>query len=133
MFGAMMDSIREEAVGFLFHLEVEVEAHDEAPVTVESASETAQLGQALLDVAAGLAAAEDSGEPAAPQITAKGLEREHTDRPMIYSAPELGSDAPSVTTDGGSSNGSSSADGRRQAARSNPNRGNRGNKPRRKR
>jgi preprotein translocase subunit SecA len=136
MFAAMMDSIREEAVGFLFHLEVQVEEPEPA-VTVESAAETAQLGQALLDIAAGLSGDNEpteaaSPEPATPHITAKGLERDTSARPMIYSAPELGSDAPTVTTDNGS-NGSGSSGAGRSATRSNPNRGNRGNKPRRRR
>jgi len=66
-------------------------------------------------------------------VTAKGLQRDTSAKPLIYSAPELGSDSPSVktTNEAAPKTGSGSATARRQQARSNPNRGSRGNKRKR--
>ncbi|HEY3738043.1 MAG TPA: preprotein translocase subunit SecA [Jatrophihabitans sp.] len=125
MFGAMMEAIREEAVGFLFNLEVQVEAEDGTSESAQDEIEVSAAGPQL-DVAM-------LAEAAVPQISAKGLDREPVDRPMIYSAPELGSEAPTVTTEGGSEANGDSNTARRQQARSNPNRGNRGNRPRKRR
>jgi preprotein translocase subunit SecA len=62
----------------------------------------------------------------APHIKAKGLDRgSDADRPLVYTAPELGSETPQVRTSGGAGNEVAPA-GRRQ--RTNPNRGSRGNK-----
>jgi hypothetical protein len=47
---------------------------------------------------------------------------------MIYSAPELGSEGPSVKRSGGEATTSASKTAKRQQARANPNRGNRGNR-----
>ena len=64
-----------------------------------------------------------------PHITAKGLQREQSKRPLVYSAPELGSESPSVQTDGDEAGSADSATAKRQQARSaNPNRGSRGNR-----
>ncbi len=60
---------------------------------------------------------------------AKGLDRTGGEKPLTYSAPELGSDAPAVQTSGGADKSAAgSATAKRQQARSNPNRGSRGNK-----
>src|SRR3546814_9172666 len=66
MFTAMMDSIKEESVGFLFNLEVQVE--EEEPV----------------DEIEGAAAAE---EEHAPRITAKGLEAPKPAQNLSYTGP----------------------------------------------
>jgi preprotein translocase subunit SecA len=148
MFAAMMDAVKEESVGFLFNLDVEVSEDGEAgsaPTIVTSApapavealadepsaDDEAETSGPKLDVSL-LKAAQDEHEAGAnggtPQIRAKGLDRgAGKERPLTYSAPELGSDGPSVktTTD---DDKSSSATARRQQARSNPNRGSRGNK-----
>ncbi len=146
MFAAMMDGIKEESVGFLFNLEVQVEEPEPAPA-VSEAELPPQLDLSLLkqvqaeaeaaaaeETAAGEAAAGEAAE-ARPHIRAKGLDREPAAKPLLYSAPELGSDTPSVQRSGGEVEkpGAGSSTARRQQARSNPNRGSRGNKSRRKR
>ena len=73
-----------------------------------------------------------NGDGRAPHVTAKGLERTTSKAPLMYSAPELGSDTPVVRTE--AAEGGTSGANRRQPSRSsNPNRGSRGNKSRRKR
>ncbi len=133
MFAAMMDGIQEESVGFLFNLEVEVDEPAAADVTLTEtqAAEQPQLDLSLLKAAEEHHDHEDGG---APHISAKGLDRGGQEKPMIYSAPELGSDTPSVHTTGDTKAGAGeSKTARRQQARSNPNRGSRGNKGKRKR
>jgi preprotein translocase subunit SecA len=158
MFGAMMDAIKEESVGFLFNLEVQVE--DEAPAAApvvagpdgaapdgvapdgpsESVPDLPALDLGLLaeaQQAHEAAHAAAPAEPAAhdrPHINAKGLGRGSAEQPLTYIAPELGSDAPAVrtTTDGKTPAGAGqSSTARRQQSRSNPNRGSRGNKRKR--
>jgi preprotein translocase subunit SecA len=136
MFGAMMDGIKEESVGFLFNLEVQVEEQPPA-IAVEA---TPQLDVSLLEAADAArertAPPPDRVEPdgaeskASPHVSARGLDRDAASRPLVYSAPALGSDAPEVRT---SDNGDRSADGsksakRQQQSRANPNRGSRGNR-----
>jgi preprotein translocase subunit SecA len=140
MFAAMMEAIKEESVGFLFNLEVQVD--EEPPVAAapagpslekaapeaesEPSEEAPQLDVALLEAAQ---AAHESGRPDKPRINAKGLDRTGGDKPLTYIAPELGSESPSVQTSGGTEKPkSASATARRQQARSNPNRGSRGNR-----
>jgi preprotein translocase subunit SecA len=147
MFTTMMDSIKEEAVGFLFNLEVEVQSEDAAPPAPSlTVGAQPQLDTALLEKAAEAAAERTDAEPAAdasagpvPLIKAKGLDRKQSAVPLLYSSPELGSDTPRVHTedakpDGQATTGAKPASNtaRRQAARSNPNRGNRGNKSRKR-
>jgi preprotein translocase subunit SecA len=149
MFGAMMEAIKEESVGFIFNLEVQVED------TPETAGAVAPNGQAVIegtpvsteDDVDGepnldpnlLKAAQEQHEktaPAAPQIKAKGLERENGSKPLVYSAPALDSDAPEVHIEEASRNGtdpapsgSNGSNGRRPQSRgANPNRGSRGNR-----
>jgi preprotein translocase subunit SecA len=129
MFAAMMDAIKEESVGFLFNLEVEVnEEGTEEPAPVEAAVGA----QPQLDLSM-LAAAQEEHDATTnagkPEIKAKGLDRTGGDKPLTYTAPELGSDSPSVQTSGGDKAlGANSATAKRQQARSNPNRGSRGNR-----
>jgi preprotein translocase subunit SecA len=132
MFAAMMDGVKEESVGFLFNLEVQVDeeqaAGEEAPA-IAPAGPVESDGEPQLDVSL-LKSAQEQHE-SAPHIKAKGLDRSKDERPLTYSAPELGSDAPSVQTGEAAKAGatSGSATARRQQARSsNPNRGSRGNK-----
>jgi preprotein translocase subunit SecA len=121
MFGAMMDGIKEESVGFLFNLEVQVE--DQAPPPEEEAEP--QLDQAVLEAAEHAV----TGEVKAPHVSARGLGRDTSARPLLYSAPTLGSDTPEVQMSGGdgAANASKSAK-RQQQSRANPNRGSRGNR-----
>jgi preprotein translocase subunit SecA len=82
LFAAMMDGIKEESVGFIFNLEVEVE-------------ETAAADAAV-------APAESMPFSVAPEIHAKGLDEDHRQRGLQYSAPTL---------DGGGGSGGSGGDG----------------------
>ena len=72
MFAAMMDGIKEEAVGYLFNLEVQVEVDEDDVEEEEEAFEP--MRQAV-----------PSGD--APQIRAKGLERAPQPTNLSYSAP----------------------------------------------
>ena len=72
MFGAMMDGIKEESVGYLFNLEVQVEP--EEPVLADEI----EVGPALAQAAA----SHDH-----PLITAKGLDRPKQPQNLSYSAP----------------------------------------------
>jgi preprotein translocase subunit SecA len=132
MFAAMMDGIKEESVGFLFNLEVEVneEAEQVPPPPAAAVGAQPQLDLSMLEAAqqAHEAASESAVNAGKPEIRAKGLDRTGGDKPLTYSAPELGSDSPSVRTEAEATASSDSATARRQQARSNPNRGSRGNK-----
>ncbi|MCW2527235.1 MAG: secA [Pseudonocardiales bacterium] len=138
MFAAMMDAIKEESVGFLFNLEVEVDegsaaAGAEVP---EIAPDVAVMNDAAPGTNSDLAAlveriAAGEGLDSRPQVKAKGLERSKSAAPLTYSAPELGSETPEVTVgDATTAAGdkAETANARRQQSRSNPNRGSRGNK-----
>jgi preprotein translocase subunit SecA len=146
MFTAMMDAIKEESVGFLFNLDVEVEQDDATP-TAAGVEARGDVGEEIadddsdgdgpkLDLAL-LAAAQEEHDAAAeprtnghaPQISAKGLGRSEEKRPLTYTAPELGSDTPAVSSDAEqNASGAKSTTARRQQSRSNPNRGSRGNR-----
>jgi preprotein translocase subunit SecA len=81
MFSAMMDAIKEESVGFLFNLEVQVDEEAE----VERPVEDIEVGPALPQAAAA------SNEH--PQILAKGLEAPKQPQQLSYSAPTETGDA----------------------------------------
>jgi preprotein translocase subunit SecA len=147
MFAAMMDAIKEESVGFLFNLEVQVDegAAEEAPAAAPSLEKAAAPepdgtdGAPQLDLEL-LAAAQHEHETLdKPKISAKGLDRTRGGAPLTYSAPELGSETPAVQTsgdgggEGAGAKAGQSATARRQQARQNPNRGSRGNRSKRKR
>ncbi len=79
MFAAMMDGIKEESVGYLFNLEVQLEAEPEGEeIEVEAGS---ALGQAA---AAG---------QVAPAINARGLDQPKAPTALAYSAPSESGDA----------------------------------------
>ena len=135
MFAAMMEAIKEESVGFVFNLEVEVDEDgvDEAPAVAIDAPAPATLGaeDSAPGTDASLAALVEriaaGGDPVEkPHVRAKGLDRTRSSAPLTYSAPELGSDAPEVTQ--GDEGSTEAAKPARQAARANPNRGSRGNR-----
>ena len=85
MFAAMMDGIKEEAVGFLFNLEVAVEEEPEGELELEDEGE---------EVFEPLMQAEGSSQRAAvPTIKAKGLERPAQPQNLSYSAPDEGGEA----------------------------------------
>jgi preprotein translocase subunit SecA len=79
MFAAMMDGIKEESVGYLFNLEVQVEeqpASEEEQVAVPGPS----FGPAVAQAAA-------AGGHDAPQIHAKGLDAPKAPQNLSYTAP----------------------------------------------
>jgi preprotein translocase subunit SecA len=91
MFNAMLDGIKEESVGYLFNLEVEVEEQPEAPT----------VGAAPVSVAKSAPATEGEAEDAdtapadveeadeVPAIKAKGLEKPSRPKKLEYSAPTV--------------------------------------------
>jgi preprotein translocase subunit SecA len=85
MFAAMMDGIKEESVGYLFNLEVQIE---------EMPSEELEEESALLGEGAAIAQAAAAGQAAAgPQILAKGLEAPKAPQNLAYTAPDEGGQA----------------------------------------
>ncbi|MEP7092129.1 MAG: SEC-C metal-binding domain-containing protein, partial [Nocardioidaceae bacterium] len=85
MFATMMEGIKEESVGFMFNLEVQVEdeVEDEAPAEIE-------VGPALAQAAASA----HTGEH--PAIRAKGLDEPKRPQALTYSAPSEDGDAEMV-------------------------------------
>jgi preprotein translocase subunit SecA len=110
LFGAMMDSIKEESVGYLFNVEVQVTTDDDA-LDDEAAAlsgEPSQWGTADISAAPtardgsapGLEAVSDDEEAALatvasehhPSIVAKGLEAPSHPKNLSYSAPTVDGD-----------------------------------------
>ncbi|HLN78670.1 MAG TPA: preprotein translocase subunit SecA [Nocardioidaceae bacterium] len=83
MFAAMMDGIKEESVGYLFNLEVQIE---------EMPSEELEEESAILGEGAAIAQAAAAGQ-AGPQILAKGLEAPKAPQNLAYTAPDEGGQA----------------------------------------
>lgn len=83
MFAAMMDGIKEEAVGFLFNLEVAVEEEPEDEVE----GEVEETFEPLMQPEG------SSQRSAVPTIKAKGLERPSQPQNLSYSAPDEGGEA----------------------------------------
>jgi preprotein translocase subunit SecA len=83
MFAAMMDGIKEESVGFLFNLEVQVE---EEPDEHAGHDHTGEFGGVFDGLSEG-APVLDLEKPQAPQIRAKGLEAPQRPQQLSYSAP----------------------------------------------
>ncbi|UGQ09565.1 preprotein translocase subunit SecA [Yinghuangia sp. ASG 101] len=79
MFNAMMEGIKEESVGYLFNVEVQIEQVPEAPAAAPAIS---------IDKA-----------QAMPQIQAKGLEAPQRPSHLSYSAPTVDGDGGVVTTE----------------------------------
>jgi preprotein translocase subunit SecA len=84
MFNAMLDAIKEESVGYLFNIEVQVpDAESDAavePVAVDGAAPVEQV--------------ESAADRAAPQLSAKGLDGHARSDNLQYSAPTLDSAEP---------------------------------------
>ncbi|WP_028659696.1 preprotein translocase subunit SecA [Nocardioides insulae] len=79
MFQAMQGAIKEEAVGFLFNLEVQVEDEPEPAVGLDVD------GVGVGDISAALRQEHDHTHP---QIRAKGLDKPSAPRQLAYSAPD---------------------------------------------
>ncbi|GAA1856759.1 preprotein translocase subunit SecA [Actinomadura bangladeshensis] len=89
MFNAMLDGIKEESVGYLFNLEVEVEDQPETPTVGAapvSVAKSAPAAGAEEDEEAG-AEVEEADE--VPAIKAKGLEKPSRPKKLEYSAPTV--------------------------------------------
>jgi len=100
MFAAMMDGIKEESVGFLFNLDVQIEEEDEEeaeeafePMRAELPNAPAQRfgtdGEVAGEPVAEPSVFEKPGQAGreAPHIRAKGLERPKQPQNLSYSAP----------------------------------------------
>ncbi len=74
MFHAMMSGIKEESLGFLFNLQVEVEPEDQVAGPDDSAPES------VIDM--------DQAQSHAPHFKAKGLEKKKQDQNLTYTAPD---------------------------------------------
>ncbi|TDO47651.1 preprotein translocase subunit SecA [Kribbella sp. VKM Ac-2571] len=108
MFASMMESIKEESVGFIFNVEVDVEAmRAEMELANEAAlaDEDNLQGRRIQDIlgsgpaAAELAGAEDEERPQdtprprdTPRLRAKGLTNEPRPQRLTYSAPTIDGD-----------------------------------------
>jgi preprotein translocase subunit SecA len=108
MFAAMMESIKEESVGFIFNVEVNVEAMNaERELAGEAAlaDEDNLQGRRIQDIlgsgpaAAELAGADDEERPQdtprprdTPRLRAKGLTNEPRAQRLTYSAPTIDGD-----------------------------------------
>jgi preprotein translocase subunit SecA len=79
MFSAVMDGIKEESVGFLFNLDVQLIDDDEEEEEVEYVEEPMQRELP--------ASQEQPGNGHRPQIAAKGLEQAARPQNLTYSAP----------------------------------------------
>jgi preprotein translocase subunit SecA len=95
MFAAMMEGIKEESVGFLFNLEIQVD-----PEPVEPPVSLTQESLADLDVVSAASAPAEAAAPSHPLIRAKGLERPATPQKLSYSAPSEDGDV-AVTASSG--------------------------------
>jgi preprotein translocase subunit SecA len=122
MFAAMMEAIKEESVGFVFNLEVELADEDSAGGETEG--EGAELD------AAGVVAALAVTNAPSPRITARGLNRNEnrSKTPLTYTAPDLDTNAPEVRVEAAADTSTTASARRQQQARANPNRGSRGSR-----
>ncbi|HEY7485377.1 MAG TPA: preprotein translocase subunit SecA [Streptosporangiaceae bacterium] len=84
MFNSMMDGIKEESAGYLFHLEVQVEEQPEPAVgeTPVAVAASAPAGTTATDTDG-----EGEGEGEGPSIVAKGLAEPQRPGKLEYSAP----------------------------------------------
>lgn len=99
MFAAMMDGIKEETVGFLFNLEVQVEEEEEVHYHADGSRHAGPMhegafaeppvgvvegGLSLDKIADGL----DGAAPRTPKVSAKGLDTPKQPQNLSYSAPD---------------------------------------------
>ena len=92
MFAAMLDAIKEESVGFLFNVEVEVQQPAVEP----------EAGTAEVAADAEQPTAAPATPPAAPTVTAKGLQTQTPPTTNLqYSAPTLDSSEPETSSTAG--------------------------------
>ncbi|MFI0447906.1 preprotein translocase subunit SecA [Actinomadura sp. 6N118] len=84
MFRAMLDGIKEESVGYLFNLEVEVEDQPAAPTVGAAPVEVSKTAEPTDDVEV-----DDVPEDEAPHIKAKGLDAPKRPSKLDYSGPTV--------------------------------------------
>ncbi len=82
LFAAMMDGIKEESVGYLFNLEVQVEPEPPTPVSPAAAPPPLESAVGVGD-----------GEPHEPHIVAKGLSAPRRPQRLEYFAPSVDGEA----------------------------------------
>ena len=111
MFAVMMDGIKEESVGYLFNLEVQV-AETDLPQPAAGDAQTAE------DIVGGLAAGADASaaergastaEAAQPTISAKGLRMPQRPQQLAYTAPSVDGDEDVQSTSGQSTSAQSTS------------------------
>ncbi|WP_029291863.1 preprotein translocase subunit SecA [Cellulomonas sp. HZM] len=100
LFNAMTDAIKEETIGYLFNLEVQVEQEEPA-----------------LDAASASEAATSAGAAAAARLVAKGIDGPAERTPLQYSAPSEDGDGGVVTSADGEAAPSVDAGENREARR----------------
>ncbi|UAL28610.1 preprotein translocase subunit SecA [Nocardioides rotundus] len=97
MFSAMMDGIKEEAVGFLFNLEVQVDDDEDGqsvePVEEPMAREVPSEPVTLPGVSGSVVPGQSVTPAERPQIHARGLEQPQQPQNLAYSAPSEDGDA----------------------------------------
>jgi preprotein translocase subunit SecA len=93
MFAAMMDAIKEESVGYLFHLEVQVGAESEGESPQAEPAEQAEP------------------EHAQPAISARGLDRPSRPAHLEYTAPTVDGEGGVLHLDEDAHGGAAGADG----------------------
>jgi preprotein translocase subunit SecA len=88
LFNAMMDSIKEESVGYLFNVEVSIEPEEAAVQDAAAALVSGQIpDQPVIPEAA------QADDDHRPHIRAKGLEQPKAPQKLTYSAPSVDGDA----------------------------------------
>jgi preprotein translocase subunit SecA len=126
MFASVMDGIKEEAVGFLFNLEVQVEEDDE-PVGEEFEPMRAEVPHAgarvvtpgqddeeVEEVPASVFEKPGQAGREAPKVRAKGLDRPKQPQNLSYSAPSEQGEAEVATASAAGSDDEFSDVGRNQ-------------------
>ncbi|HEY8481334.1 MAG TPA: SEC-C metal-binding domain-containing protein, partial [Spirillospora sp.] len=88
MFNAMLDGIKEESVGYLFNLEVEIDDEQETP-TVGAAPVSVAKSAPAADAKEDAASDDVEEAGAAPSIKTKGLETPSRPKKLDYSAPTI--------------------------------------------
>jgi preprotein translocase subunit SecA len=95
LFAVMMDGIKEESVGYLFNLEVQIEEEEVEPAPAADAQSVFEqmAGGAPQGVPTEPSAAQRAAEQEQqPHITAKGLQRTSRPQQLTYTAPTVDGD-----------------------------------------
>jgi preprotein translocase subunit SecA len=93
LFAVMMDAIKEESVGYLFNLEVQIEEEPEPTEALDADRIMEELAAEQQAVPAGQPPVGAPAEPEHhPQITAKGLQRSSQPQRLTYTAPTVDGD-----------------------------------------